>query len=298
MATASPTQKEGSQHGCEEQHNQYPKQPVAPFHSFFRVGFCDDIHTAGCRPVQGGFMNELFVWAHRGASNDAPENTMSAFQAAAAAGANGIELDVHLSRDGIPMVIHDETLDRTTNGSGPVGRMRAREIHRLDAGRWYDPVFAGESVPALEEILQWAGDGIRINIEIKDPAAVLPVLKLVRNFPMVPVLVSSFNAGLLEDLRRKDPELPLGFLCDSHFWRLLLQRAEKCRAESFHPNANVISRPLVAACRRRGLAVYPWTFDWPGDVRNLRRLGVQGFFTNSPGIMVRRLNSKPAQGNL
>ena len=98
-------------------------------------------------------MNDFFIWAHRGASASAPENTLAAFRAAEAAGAAGIELDVHLSADGVPVVIHDETVDRTTDGHGPVAALTLCRLRQLDAGRWFAPAFAGEALPTLEEIL-------------------------------------------------------------------------------------------------------------------------------------------------
>lgn len=234
---------------------------------------------------RGGF----FIWAHRGASAAAPENTMSAFRAAEAAGVDGIEFDVRLSRDGVLVVIHDETVNRTTDGRGRVSRMSIRELQTLDAGTWFDPAFAGERLPTVEEVLSWAGERLRLNLEIKDKDAVAPVLELLRSFPRSRVLVSSFDHDLLFRLRRTDPLLPLAFLLDSPFWRSTLKKASACGAESLNPRQDRVSRMMVAASHRLGLGVIPYTVDDPERFDDLLRLGVDGVFSNMPDkIIVRR----------
>ncbi len=228
---------------------------------------------------------DLFIWAHRGDSAHAPENTMAAFAAAEAAGAEGIELDVHLSRDGVPVVIHDDRLERTTNGQGRIAAARLHELRRLDAGSWYGAAFAGERLPTLGEVLEWAADRLRINIEIKSSAAGKAVLGVLRDFPRARVLVSSFDHRLLAALRRDAPELPLGFLVDSRFWRTSLRRALASGAESFHPRQDTVSRAMLGACRGAGLAVHPWTVDDPERLAELVRMGVDGVFTNDPSMV-------------
>lgn len=222
----------------------------------------------------------------------APENTLAAFRAAEICGADGIELDVHLSRDGVPVVLHDETLDRTSNGCGQVVRWSVAELSHLDAGSWFDPDFSGEKIPTLEEVLVWAGERLRINIEIKTAAAAAAVLLLLRDFPRSRVLISSFDHRLLAGVRQQDDTLPLGFLCDSRFWRGGVRRAVASGAESYHPRADVVSRSLLLACRQAGLAVYPWTVDAAAEVRRFLLLGVAGLFTNDPRGVVRVLESR------
>lgn len=238
--------------------------------------------------ARGGIM-DFFIWAHRGAAADAPENTLVAFAAAEAAGADGIELDVHLSRDGVPVVIHDERVERTTDGRGAVAELRLAELRRLDAGSWFSPFFSGEPIPVLDEVLDWADDRLRLNIEIKDVRVGRALLDLLPRYPRARVLVSSFDHRLLAELRRRDGNLPLGFLYEDDGWRRVLRRALACGAESLHPREDHVHRPLLAACKGHGLAVYPWTVDDPGRIRALRRLGIDGFFTNDP-LVVRRQN--------
>lgn len=229
---------------------------------------------------------KFFVWAHRGASAEAPENTLAAFAAAEAAGADGIELDVHLSRDGVPVVIHDDTVDRTTSGRGAVVRLSLSELRRLDAGSWFANRFAGEPVPTLEEVLHWAEGRLRLNLEVKEYAAGQAILELLPRYPHARILVSSFDHKLLAALRRVDPELPLGFLVETVFWRSALRRAVAAGAESLNPRSDLVSRPMVTACRRHGLAVYPWTVDAPERIAGLVRQGVDGVFTNDPSQVV------------
>ncbi len=234
----------------------------------------------------------FFVWAHRGASAVAPENTLAAFAAAEAAGSDGIELDVHLSRDGVPVVIHDATVDRTTSGKGAVSRLSLEELRRLDAGGWFSSSFAGEPVPTLEEVLYWAEGRLRLNLEIKEYAAGQAILQLLPRYPHARILVSSFDHKLLAALRRIDPQLPLGFLVESLFWRGAVRRAIAAGAESLNPRADLVSRPMLAACRRHGLAVYPWTVDTPTRIASLARQGVDGVFTNAPGQVVALRNNE------
>ncbi len=207
---------------------------------------------------------------------------MAAFRAAEDAGADGIELDVHLSRDGLPVVIHDETVDRTTDGTGAVAGLTVPELLDLDAGSWFSPEFAGEPIPLLADVLAWAGERLRLNIEIKSEDAGQAVLDLLGQFPCARVLVSSFNHKLLRRMRQHDNGLPIGFLVDSRFWRLAAKRARACSAESFHPPARHTTRALVSWCHNNGLKVFPWTVDSRSGKRSLCRAGVDGYFTNRP----------------
>ena len=214
---------------------------------------------------------------------------MAAFLAAEAAGASGIELDVHLTRDGVAVVIHDETLERTTSGQGPVNRRTYREIRALEAGSWFDPVFRGERVPSLEEVMAWAEGRLRLNIEIKAADAGLAVLDLLKQHPHVRVLLSSFNHRLLARIHGLAPELALGYLVEVPLWHLALRRAVRHQATSFHPRVDRVSRAMVTACRRQGMDIVPWTVDDLEQLDALRRQGVQGVFTNDPQKIIQHL---------
>jgi len=229
-------------------------------------------------------MRTLFLYAHRGASAEAPENTLAAFRRALAAGADGIELDVHLSRDGVPVVIHDDTLERTTDGTGRVAAHPLDRLQMLDAGAWFAAHFAGEPLPTLEATLRLLAGRLRLNLEVKDARAGMAVLALLTRFPQADAVVSSFDHALLARLRRAAPDLPLAVLADRD-WHLAVGRARELRACALHPRADLVSRPLLAACRRLHLPVFAWTVDAPAQARAFARIGIAGLFTNDPALL-------------
>src|ERR1700736_62812 len=158
------------------------------------------------------------VIAQRGASADAPENTIAAFELALDQGADGIELGVHLSQDEHPIVIHDFTLERTTDGAGPVSAHTVRELKRLDAGGWRDRRFRGQRVQTLQEVLERFRDRTRFWVELKGGAAVYPgleerIVSTIEIYDVVDrVLVQSFDPGTLATVRRLNPEIRIGAL--------------------------------------------------------------------------------------
>ncbi|OSQ32172.1 hypothetical protein TH468_00480 [Thalassospira sp. MCCC 1A03138] len=144
---------------------------------------------------------------HRGDSLNAPENTFASAESAIAAGADFIEFDVHQSADDVLYVIHDETVDRTTDGTGAIAEMTSAEIDRLDAGAWFNPAFAGEPVPRLEDFLRRLKERVKIYCEIKQ-ADTGRVVEMLDDFAFGnDVFVSSFSAAIREDLRRIAPDL-------------------------------------------------------------------------------------------
>lgn len=230
-------------------------------------------------------MKTPFLWAHRGDSGRAPENTMAAFAAAVEGCADGIELDVHLSRDSVPVVIHDETLDRTTDARGAVSWMTAQYLSGLDAGSWFSPYFAGERVPLLAEVLEAFAGRLRLNLEIKDFNAGLAVLDLLKHYSSADIVISSFDYEVLQLLRKANQTLPMGVLYDSGSWRRAVSLARDLSALSFHPVAHSVNRPMLAECSRSGLQVHVWTVDSASMARSLVRAGVSGLFTNNPSSL-------------
>ena len=227
-------------------------------------------------------MSHPFIWAHRGASCCKPENTLAAFTAAVESGADGLELDIHLSRDGIPVVIHDETLERTTDGYGPVAGMTSQQLQSLDAGSWFSAEFSGEPIPVLEDVLKVFAGRLRLNLEIKESRAGMVVLELLGQYPCADVVISSFNYDVLQHLRSVDRHLPLAALLEFGPWRHAVQIAKELSASAFHPAVNQVNRPMIAACKQSGLPVSVWTVDDACVARSLVRAGVSGFFTNDP----------------
>lgn len=210
---------------------------------------------------------------------------MAAFTAAVESGADGIELDIHLSRDGIPVVIHDETLERTTDACGPVAGMTVQQLQQLDAGGWFSAEFSGEPVPVLDDVLKTFGGRLRLNLELKEFRAGVAVLELLSQYPTADIVVSSFNYDLLQRLRSVDGRLSLAVLFDSGLWRLAVRAAEDLSASAFHPAANHVNRPMIAACTQAGLPVSVWTVDNACVARSLVRAGVSGLFSNDPASL-------------
>lgn len=219
------------------------------------------------------------IIAHRGASAHAPENTMAAFQLALEKKADGFELDVMLTMDNQIVVIHDDTVDRTTNGSGRVRDMTLEEIQSLEAGD-------GEKVPSLKEVFERFGGHCLINIELKNyssPFDSLPidVARLVKAYDLEKsVLISSFNPFNLRRFRRQTPEADLGLItltntAKNWIWRLF-------QYEALHPQFNDVDETLVHGLHARSLQVNVWTADEPAEIRRLAALNVDVIITNTP----------------
>jgi glycerophosphoryl diester phosphodiesterase len=228
------------------------------------------------------------IWGHRGASDTAPENTLAAFEAAVSVGADGIELDVMRCGSGEVVVIHDDSVDRTTNASGHVGTMPYDALRMLDAGARFFPRYSGEVIPTLEEVLDRVGHRLRVNIEIKRPACrqldvETEVVRMVRSRSLQDqVIVSSF------DWRVLDPEISRALLYDRHgplvraplFARLLTQ------PQALHPHWRLVDQAMVQWAHRHGYQVNVWTVDDLQMARQMADWGVDGIITNSPGALV------------
>ena len=227
----------------------------------------------------------MFIWAHRGASADAPENTMPAFRAAKDQGAEGIELDIHLSSDNIPVVIHDTTLNRTSNLTGNVSDYSLRELQQCDAGSWFSPEYSDTPIPSLEEVLKWIGTSLRLNIEIKDAVAGKAVIDLIQKYPLLPVLISSFHHKTLQQISTEHPDLALGYLVEWPPWGAGLKRAITNGTESFHPRINLLNDKMITQCQQAGLGIAPWVVDDPNIARELLQRGATALFTNKPGLI-------------
>jgi glycerophosphoryl diester phosphodiesterase len=231
--------------------------------------------------------------AHRGASAVAPANTLAAFEKAVELGADGIELDVHLSADGVPVVIHDFAVDATTDGSGRVSEMTLAQIKQLDAGTHFDPAFAGARIPTLAEVLQAFGDRLLLNVELKsvslrDNGLERAVLAMVKKHELESrVLLSSFNPFSLRRAKRVAPDVRAGLLYAPDL-PLFLSRAWLAPLfphEARHPKHTMVNARYMRWARRRGYRVNVWTVDDPGEMRRLIGLGVNGIITNVPDML-------------
>ena len=255
--------------------------------------------TAGALPLANLYPRTPLVLAHRGASAEAPENTLAAFRLALAQGADGVELDVILSADGVPVVIHDDTLDRTTTGAGPVSRLSLAELKALSAGyaACFGAQYQAEQIPTLAEVFAACGEQPLINIELKhdrSPGRQLAarVVDLIHaHGRQGRVIVSSFQFSSLRRLKALDPALPAGLL---YMAPVFGPRLSRCLAgalphEAHHPSAIGLSARDIAWCHQNGLRVNAWTVDAEPELRRLALAGVDGLITNRPGVAVRVL---------
>jgi glycerophosphoryl diester phosphodiesterase len=227
---------------------------------------------------------------HRGASALAPENTLAAFETAIGDGADGLEFDVRLTRDGVPIVLHDAALDRTTSGRGAVAALDLASIRRLDAGAWFGARFRGERVPTLAETLDLARGRCAVNIELKDEGgdavslarAVGAVIARAR-FPGL-LLVSSFSRPALRAARAAMPRTPLGWLA-SRSARGLRATHAAVGLWSFHPHLRMATPRRLRAARRLGLRLLVWPVNDGRAARRLAAAEVDGLMTDDPARM-------------
>ncbi|CAA9256607.1 MAG: Glycerophosphoryl diester phosphodiesterase [uncultured Chloroflexi bacterium] len=230
--------------------------------------------------------------AHRGASGLAPENTLAAFHLAVQLGAPAVECDVHLSADGIPVVIHDATLDRTTNGTGEVFARSLQGLRGLDAGIWFGPQFAGERLPTLDETLAVCAGRARLFVELKrggGPALVEAALHAIAQAPQTPVAVISFGPDEVREVARLRPDLPLGFLIGRQPAtqagpQRATEMARELGAGFLSPEHSVVDASFVDAARAAALPLSVWTVDDPARMRELADLGVDAITTNRPDV--------------
>lgn len=242
------------------------------------------------------------VIAHRGASAKAPENTLSAFKMAMEDGAGGIELDVHMSRDGHLVVIHDESVNRTSNGHGLIRDKILEELKSLDFGSWFSHSFAGERIPTLEEVLELivSWDGL-LNVEIKNGPVFYPGIEeklalTLRKFGRVRhSIVSSFNHYSLVEIRKQNPEIRTGILYMAGLYEPW-EYARRVGACAIHPLFYNILPEIVRGCKENGIAINPFTVDPPEYIRKIALEGVDGIITNVTDTAVGIMKELEAAG--
>ncbi|MDA0998717.1 MAG: glycerophosphodiester phosphodiesterase [Proteobacteria bacterium] len=233
-----------------------------------------------------------FIIGHRGAARHAPENTLASIRRAAQLGAKWVEFDVKLSRDGVLILFHDDTLARTTDGAGRPEDPSFEQLGRLDAGSWFSPDFAGERIPSLVEAIQLLIElGLGGNVEIK-PApgqaretalAVAAVLGAEWAHDQAPPVVSSFSEEALEVFAEARPDADRALLVGRlpKDWRA---RADRLGCSAVHMSDKAATKKNVSAVLEAGFAVRVYTINDPGRMVALRRLGVQSVFTDDPAI--------------
>lgn len=226
------------------------------------------------------------VVAHRGASGEAPENTLAAFRLALELGAEGVELDVHLSAEGVPVVLHDALVDRTTDGRGPVRDLSLEALRGLDAGRWFADRFSGERIPTLAEALALLRP-VRVIVEIKNgpiyyEGIAREVAAVIRETGHPAVTVSSFDHPVLLEMKELCPRLPTAVLFVA---RPIdpVRLAKDAGAAYLHPQWAYVTAAMVEQAHRAGLRVEAWTVDDPVVMTRLAEMGVDGIMSNYPG---------------
>ena len=232
------------------------------------------------------------IFAHRGASAYAPENTLAAFETAIAQNADGIELDVKLSADGRVVVIHDMTVDRTTGARGRVKDLSLADLRAFDAGSFFSEKFQSEKIPTLEEVFEAVGRRTFINVELTNynsprDQLVESVCMLVKKFDLQDhVMFSSFFASNLSKAQGILPEVPRGLLA---FDGLLGSWARSFgfafgKYRALHPNLKDTTRQQVQRVHRLSRRVHVWTVNAAEDMRRLFNWGVDGIFTDDPQL--------------
>jgi glycerophosphoryl diester phosphodiesterase len=239
------------------------------------------------------------VIAHRGASADAPENTLAAVELALAQGADRVEVDVQRTADGVLVLVHDADLRRTTDvgparAGDPVGAFTLAELRRLDAGSWFAPRFAGERIPTLDELLDLVRGRAGVHLELKDPARYPGVERQVVAAlrPGDDVLVQSFDHACVRRVHALAPDVPLGLLVEEPLDPAAL-RAAAGFATEVNPDLAVVDQSVVDAAHAHGLAVSVWTVDDVADLRRTRDLGVDAIITDVPAVLAALLAEAP-----
>ena len=228
---------------------------------------------------------------------------MAAFRAAIAAGADMIELDVHLTRDNGVVVIHDDTLERTTNGKGTVAEKTVAELKGLDAGSWFNPRFTGERIPTLVEVLDLIRNRILVNIELKKgknfPYTMEELadrtLTVVERAGMTDqILFSSFDPAAINRIREKNARLPIALIVDKPW-----EKPEDPGADTHYPTLNcrttVLNEGNIRRAHTAGIRVHVWTVNTKEAMEKFIALGVDGIITNHPDSLIDLLKGKAAR---
>ena len=215
----------------------------------------------------------MIIFGHRGAPGYPPqgENTLSSFRKALSCGATGLEFDIRRCADGRMVVIHDDTIDRTTNGRGRVADMPYEDLKRFDAG-------FGEPIPLLCDVLEEFGTRCILNIELKDAGLGDDLKKMLLEKRLERhVIVSAFDWN---ELRLFPPEVPIGLLTSK--LENLIVEAHNLRATAIHPRKDIVTPTLLEAARSAKLSLHVWTINDAAEIASYRTLGVDGIFTDFP----------------
>jgi glycerophosphoryl diester phosphodiesterase len=241
-------------------------------------------------------LEKFTIIGHRGACHYFPENTIVSLNGAVGMGAEMVEIDVQLTKDGIPVVFHDEELDRCTDGRGRLAMHTLAELKRLDAGSWFDKKFKGERIPTLEEVLEFCRDRIALNIEIKTEAVTdrtgggveeKCIELAMKNGMSDHVVYSSFDPRVFHHFKELNAEVPAAVLYNSreHRGRLPSDLARELGASAFNCSAKELTPQWMEDCRRSDVPVHVYTINDEDTMREFVAMGVSGIFTNRPDVL-------------
>lgn len=229
----------------------------------------------------------MLIYAHRDSSMDKPANTMAAFERAIADGADGIELDIYLSKDGVPVVIHDRELAHTTNGHGFVDELSLAELESLDAGQ-------GETIPSFEQVVTLAAGRLKLYVEIKQSGAESATLEVLSRFPTADWIAASFNPSILQTCRELAPEAEL-WLISQRASDDAIQTARDIAATTISLWSDATSPAAAARLFAADLDLAVWTINDIAIARQAKLLGASAICTDTPRSIrdgLRELNEK------
>ncbi len=237
------------------------------------------------------------ILAHRGASAYAPENTMEAFRLGVEQQADGFEIDIHVTKDGEIVVIHDDTIDRTSDGSGSVSDMTLAELKRFNYNARFEEAYEHAEIPTLRQVLELVRDrDLYLNIEVKDilsksgayESLAAASAALVKEYGLEEqVIFSSFNHGSMVNLKRMFPELKTGLLHFAGLYRGEVY-AKSAGADALHPLYIGVNREMVEQAREAGVAVNCWTVNAPAEMDRMFDAGVDAIITDRPDLCLER----------
>jgi len=246
----------------------------------------------------------VYAIAHRGFSSAAPENTLAAFRKAVELRPDMMECDVRRSHDGHLVVIHDPTVDRTTNGKGAVADLSLAEIRRLDAGSWFGPAFAGERIPTLEEVLELARGKAKLIVEVKEYGLEDRVVSAAEAREMGDqVFIASFHYRIgvrMPELDTRFPFIPLAYLpgkADEDESVRVADEAAAVNGSIFGVNYAAITPALVRATHAANLRLMAWTVDNEEDIRSMIEIGVDAIASNRLALLLHVLSKLGVRGS-
>lgn len=228
--------------------------------------------------------HQIINCAHRGASGHAPENTLAAFSLALAMGAQMAELDIQQTADDRLVVMHDDTLERTTSGKGALWQKNLAELQAYDAGSWYDPHFADERLPTIEQVVALVRGKMKLNIEVKlhgheREVAKLVVTTLRREKFEAACIVTSFGHDIADQIKALAPELQVGYIFGKREFREALFAGP---VDILSAHYRLVDAQFIRQARSHGKQVYVWTVNEASTMREMIALGVDAIITNYP----------------